>query len=73
MVHVETCGECGKEDVNRCFRRGWTMALYCSELCERSAVSRLHASMPGAGPAPSVTFVPHHIDREITCRWDTDE
>ena len=45
------------------------MASYCSELCERSAVSDLHASMPGAGGVPSHNWVPSHISSQINSRW----
>jgi len=62
----EKCRRCGKEGY---LKVGWTMASYCSELCERSAVSDLHASMPGAGGVPSHNWVPSHISSQINSRW----
>ena len=60
-----TCDECGSVGP---VKRGWTNGDYCSELCERSAVARLHASMPG-GPSPYRGWMPRHIEREIQARW----
>jgi len=66
----EKCRECGKLKRLSEMKRGWTNALYCSEYCERRAVSDLHGSMPGAGPVPRRNWVPHHIGLEISRRWD---
>ena len=62
-----TCRFCGNTGD---LKRGWTMALYCSERCERISVSDLHQSMPGTGPLPSLGWVPSHISREISERWE---
>ena len=59
------CGRPGK-------KRGWTNCWYCCEQCELSAVSKLHGSMPGAGPVPYPLWVPHHIGAEIKDRWADD-
>lgn len=61
----EPCNRCGGEGD---MKRGWTNAFYCSEGCERSAVSALHGSMPG-GKLPRQGWMPHHISNEITRRW----
>ena len=61
------CVECGKEEG---LKRGWTNCWYCSEQCERTGVSRLHASMPDAGPVPRPGWVPYHISDEILQRWE---
>lgn len=63
----DKCNYCG--DSTRELRIGWTNAPYCSEECERTAVSNLHGSMPGAGPVPRTNWVPHHIGLEISRRW----
>lgn len=63
---TKTCCECGSAGE---LKRGWTCALYCSEVCERKAVCRLHGSMPGAGPLPHRGWLPRHISEEITNRW----
>lgn len=60
------CVECGEEGL----KRGWTNCWYCSEECERHGVSRLHGSMPGADPVPYYGWVPSHIGREISKRWE---
>ena len=60
------CHNCGKEAY---LKVGWTQASYCSEICERSSVSALHASMPGAGGVPSRMWVPSHISAQISSRW----
>ena len=65
------CGNCGKESSD--LKRGWTCSLYCSEKCERSSVSRLHATMPGAGPLPRPNWVPHSISLEIEKRWGDED
>lgn len=59
------CAVCGSKDN---LKTGWTNALYCSESCERNAVSALHNSMPG-GPSPYRGWLPAHISREISGRW----
>lgn len=61
------CAYCGSK---KNLKRGWTNAYYCSEQCERTAVSALHGSMPGAGPVPRQNWVPSHISREISNRWE---
>lgn len=61
------CIKCGS---TRNLKRGWTNRWYCSESCERSDVSLLHGSMPGAGPVPRHNWVPHHISEEISKRWE---
>lgn len=61
------CITCGS---TKNLKRGWTNAWYCSEQCERSSVSKLHGSMPGAGPVPYRNWVPHDIAREISNRWE---
>ena len=63
-----SCSFCKSETPEYKMKRGWTNALYCSEQCERNAVSNLHASMPG-GPLPHIGWLPHHISVEITNRW----
>lgn len=60
------CRVCGE---TKGLKRGWTNCWYCSEGHERSHVSDLHGSMPGAGPVPRVNWVPQHIGREISERW----
>jgi len=64
------CVTCGNE---KNLKRGWTNSWYCSEYCERSGVSMLHACMPGAGPVPRRNWTPHHISTEITQRWKEEE
>jgi hypothetical protein len=64
---VKKCKVCGN---NKNLKQGWTNYFYCSEQCERSGVSRLHASMPGAGPLPRPNWVPSHIAIEISQRWE---
>lgn len=59
------CYHCGAVEY---LKRGWTGANYCSEQCERIAVSSLHNSMPG-GPNPYRGWMPHHISVEISQRW----
>lgn len=68
--HKETpvCNTCGRSDGQ--LKIGWTNAPYCSADCEINAVSRLHASMPGAGPSPRHGWVPYHILVEIRIRWE---
>lgn len=61
------CRECGGEGP---LKTGWTRARYCSENCERHAVARLHAHMPG-GPSPYLGWIPHHISLQIAERWET--
>ena len=68
---MKRCAECGAIETE--LKRGWTNALYCSEACERASVSRLHGSMPGAGPVPHKNWVPHHIGVEIANRWKPEE
>jgi len=63
----ERCGACGRND--RPMKRGWTNEAFCSEQCERSSVASLHNSMPG-GPSPRPGWMPHHIAREISDRWE---
>jgi hypothetical protein len=65
---VETCRNCGGPGP---LKTGWTNARYCSSRCERSAVSRLHGEMPGAGGVPYHGWVPTHIAREIANRWES--
>ena len=65
------CDYCGTES-NYC-KIGWTNAPYCSEHCERSAVSDLHGNMPGAGPVPRRNWVPAHIGSEIARRWSDEK
>jgi hypothetical protein len=60
------CRTCGN---NKNLKQGWTNLMYCSELCERSHVSDVHASMPGAGPVPYLNWVPHYVGIEINHRW----
>ena len=60
------CVECGSEGI----KKGWTNCWYCCEECERSGVSRLHASIPGTGPIPHHGWVPYHISVEINRRWN---
>lgn len=62
---TDQCRTCGNE---KNLKRGWTNCLYCSETCERSHVSDVHASMPG-GNLPRPNWVPHHVAIEITNRW----
>ena len=66
-MEKEKCTECGSSEN---LKIGWTNSLYCSENCERVGVSRLHGSMPGAGPVPRVNWVPSHISTEISRRWE---
>lgn len=61
------CAVCGE---TRGLKRGWTNSFYCSERHERSHVSDLHGSMPGAGKVPSHNWVPDHIGKEIRRRWE---
>lgn len=63
-----TCRECGR---SACCKRGWTNSWYCSEQCERSHVSAVHASMPG-GRLPRPNWVPHHVGLEISRRWEDE-
>ena len=65
---IEKCVVCGGTNN---LKRGWTNSWYCSESCERSGVSSLHRSMPGAGPLPKPNWVPDHIGREIQRRWES--
>ena len=65
----EVCRRCEKPGQ---LKRGWTGALYCSERCERAAVSSLHNDMPG-GPNPYPGWLPHHIFTEIESRWENSE
>lgn len=62
----EKCVKCGGTGN---LKRGWTNCWYCSENCERSHVSAVHESMPGAGPVPGHNWVPHHVSVEISRRW----
>lgn len=71
MDERKHCVECGA--INVPLKRGWTNALYCSEECERSSVSRLHASMPRAGEVPRYNWVPYHISVEISRRWEATD
>ena len=66
-MSASECRQCGKTGVR--LKRGWTMALYCSEHCELSGVAAVHDSMPG-GPSPYALWVPDHIRREIRDRWE---
>lgn len=68
MERTETCEVCGS---NKNLKTGWTNHSFCCESHERSYVSNLHASMPGAGKAPSPNWVPYHIGREISRRWES--
>lgn len=61
------CVVCGSDKE---LKRGWTNSWYCSELCERRSVSKIHESMPGAGPLPRPGWVPAHISNEISKRWN---
>ena len=63
------CAECGNDKGD--FKRGWTNAWYCSEVCELRGVSAVHDSMPG-GPNPRPNWVPHHIGLEISRRWEDE-
>jgi len=65
----ESCRVCGN---TKNLKRGWTNSMYCSEGCERSHVSDVHGSMPGAGPVPRPNWVPYHIGQEISRRWEND-
>ena len=65
MDHCK-CSVCGND---KGLKRGWTNSWYCCEEHERLHVSEVHGSMPGAGPAPSRNWVPHHIGLEIERRW----
>jgi len=47
MSEDNRCSYCGAKKSRYEMKIGWTNCLYCSEECERSAVSSLHASMPG--------------------------
>lgn len=69
MSTARVCERCGKAGE---LKRGWTNAEYCSERCERNAVSSLHNSMPG-GPNPYIGWLPHHISEEIKRRWESTE
>lgn len=69
MSAETVCRECGKVGE---LKRGWTYAKYCSEVCERRAVARLHASMPG-GPSPYPGWLPAPVDTVITQRWADKE
>ena len=66
---MDVCAFCGN---NKNLKRGWTNCWYCSEQCELSHVSNVHASMPGAGPVPRQNWVPTHIREEIHQRWKYD-
>lgn len=65
-MNEKKCTECGR---TKNLKQGWTRSWYCCESCERRGVSRLHGSMPGAGPVPRANWVPHHIAIEIERRW----
>ena len=65
---MDKCAECG---AIRGLKIGWNNCLYCSEMCERRGLIRLFESMPGAGPLPG-NSLPHHIDREVSRRWEVD-
>jgi hypothetical protein len=67
------CSWCGAKKREYELKRGWTNALYCSAWCERASVSKLHSSMPGAGRLPRANWVPLHIAREISTRWQEAE
>lgn len=62
MYDFKHCIECGKKGG---LKRGWTMAMYCSERCEKAGVSALHSTMPGCGSP----WMPEYIKREIAARW----
>jgi len=66
----EKCTVCGS---TKKLKRGWTNCWYCCESCERSHVSEVHDSMPGAGPVPRKNWVPHHIGSEIAHRWNENQ
>ena len=65
----DNCGKCGISKPRYELKQGWTNCMYCSESCERSHVSSVHDSMPG-GRVPRANWVPHHINREISRRWE---
>lgn len=60
------CAVCGE---TKGLKRGWTNCWYCSEECEVKHVSGVHATMPGGG-LPYKNWVPHHIAKEISSRWE---
>jgi len=62
----EKCIVCGSK---KNLKRGWTNCLYCCESHERTHVSEVHESMPGAGKVPHHSWVPSHIGTEISNRW----
>ena len=64
----EPCQNCRQLKSRSELKQGWTNSLYCSESCERSHVSSVHASMPG-GKLPRPNWVPHHVGIEISQRW----
>lgn len=64
-MNDDNCRVCKNE---KGLKRGWTNCLYCSERCELSHVSAVHASMPG-GQLPRPNWVPYHVGIEITQRW----
>ena len=64
---ADKCIVCSETDG---LKRGWTNSWYCSEQHERSHVSDLHGSMPGAGPVPRENWVPYHVGLEISRRWE---
>jgi hypothetical protein len=61
------CSACGGKGP---LKRGWNNAQFCSQNCETREISDLHGSMPGAGPVPRRNWVPSHIEREISRRWE---
>ena len=63
---TKKCVECGS---TKNLQRGWTNCWYCSEICEIKGVSRVHGSMPGAGPVPHHNWVPYNISVKIAERW----
>lgn len=65
----DACLVCGNT-VKGELKRGWTMALYCCEEHERKHVSDIHGSMPNTGPSPRPMWIPSHISREISERWE---
>ena len=65
---MNKCDGCGRESD---LKLGWNNCSYCSESCERSAISRLHGSMPG-GALPRLGWLPSHVAAEITARWATE-
>lgn len=65
----EKCGNCGAIKPTYEMKQGWTNCLYCCEQCELAHVSAVHRSMPG-GRLPRPNWVPHHVGREISRRWE---